>query len=63
MNLNRKQRQVILYGIGISVLLALLAFLLYSTLPDAMSGLTPPQITDTTMSAVIPYGDLCHVVL
>ena len=38
MNLNRKQRQVILYGIGISVLLAFLAFLLYSTITDAMSG-------------------------
>ena len=63
MNLNRKQRQVILYGIGISVLLAFLAFLLYSTITDAMSGLTPQEIKDTIISGVITYGGVLFLLL
>ena len=63
MNLNRKQRQVILYGIGISVLLAFLAFLLYSTITDAMSGLTPQEIKDTIISGIITYGGVLFLLL
>ena len=59
MNFNRKQRQVILYVIGISALLAFLAFLLYSTITDAMSGLTPQEIKDTIISGILLMGVCC----
>ena len=63
MNLNRKQRQVIAYGIGISALLAFLAFLLYSTITDAMSGLTPQEIKDAIISGIITYGGVSFLLL
>ena len=62
MNLNRKQSQVILYGIGISAVLAFLAFLLYSTITDAMSGLAPQEIKDAIISGIITYGGVVLVV-
>ena len=63
MNLNKKQRQVIAYGIGISALLAFLAFLLYSTITDAMSGLTPQEIKDAIISGIITYGGVSFLLL
>ena len=63
MNLNRKQRQVIAYGICISALLAFLAFLLYSTISDSMSVLNPQEIKDDIISCIITYWGVSFLLL